>query len=187
MWPTMSTAYPWVAYADVLQKQQDEWIFRQPHIHDGDDVNQLIADCPPLDINSAYCNFLQTSHFNQTCVVAECNGAIAGFISAYRKPDAPQELFVWQVAVSPRHRGKGLAFHMLQELLQRDGLQDIAALETTITKTNRGSWRLFEKLDAQHGKHGQVSTFLCEATHFNGKHDTEYLYRIPLVPSKVNP
>ncbi len=180
MWQAMITAAPWVAYPETMHKSQDEWVFRVPTRNDGTRVHELIAQCSPLDENSAYCNFLQSTHFQSTCVVAERNGDIVGFVSAYRKPDKPSELFIWQVAVHESARGKGLAFHMLNEILTRDELQDIKVLETTITKDNQGSWSLFKKLDKAHGERGEVSTFLDETRHFEGKHDTEYLYRIPL-------
>ena len=176
----MITSAPWVMHPEILKQKPIQWIFRIPNIKDGDNIHQLIASCPPLDVNSSYCNFLQSSHFNQTCVLAECDGELAGFISGYLKPDNPAELFIWQVAVSPRYRGKGLAFQMLKELLMRDNLQHIESLETTITKSNEGSWALFKKMDRLQGNHGSVSTFLDEKDHFQGKHDTEYLYRIPV-------
>lgn len=176
----MITASPWVAYPEIMQNTQDEWLFRTPNRTDGKCVHDLIAQCSPLDENSAYCNFLQSTHFHNTCVVAERNGEMVGFVSAYRKPDKPNELFIWQVAVSETARGKGLAFHMLNELLTRDELNDITVLETTITRDNQGSWSLFKKLDRAHGERGEVSTFLDETRHFKGEHDTEYLYRIPL-------
>ncbi len=180
MWRTMITTAPWVAYPKTMHQSQDEWVFRVPTRNDGTRVHDLIAQCSPLDENSAYCNFLQSTHFQSTCVIAERNGETVGFISAYRKPDNPSELFIWQVAVHESARGKGLAFHMLNEILTRDDLQDITVLETTITKDNQGSWSLFKKLDKAHGERGEVSTFLDETRHFEGKHDTEYLYRIPL-------
>ncbi|SKA70769.1 diaminobutyrate acetyltransferase [Enterovibrio nigricans] len=163
-----------------LKKELDALVFRVPNKGDGIKINSLIANCPPLDENSSYCNFLQSSHFHKTCIVAENNGEIAGFISGYLKPDAPTELFVWQVAVSAASRGKGLAYRMLQQLLTRDNLSNVSAVETTITKSNDGSWNLFKKLDAAHGKRGSVSVFLDQEQHFKGHHDTEYLYRIPL-------
>lgn len=163
-----------------LRTDEDAWVFRTPKREDGIAIHQLIASCPPLDENSSYCNFLQSSHFNKTCVLAEYDGEVAGFISGYRKPDNPDVLFVWQVAVSPKMRGLGLAYQMLQELLMRSHLDDLLAVETTITESNQGSWALFRKLDASHGNKGKVSVFLDEERHFKGKHDTEFLYRIPL-------
>ncbi|MFV8439739.1 diaminobutyrate acetyltransferase, partial [Vibrio owensii] len=118
--------------------------------------------------------------FSKTCILVEHKGEIAGFVSGYQKPDEPNVLFIWQVAVAPRFRGNGLASQMLERLLKREGLESTNAIETTITKSNDASWALFKKLDAQHGNAGEVTTFLDEKDHFKGKHDTEYLYRIPL-------
>lgn len=180
MYLHMITSAPWVMYPEIAQHSANKWTFRQPKVTDGDAIYSLIADCPPLDMNSSYCNFLQSTHFRQTCIVAEHQGDVAGFISGYQKPEEPDVLFVWQVAVAPRYRGKGLAFRMLDKLLNRQQLKQVRAVETTITEQNQASWALFEKLDDQHGKRGKVTTFLDEDAHFKGKHDTEYLYRIPL-------
>ncbi len=165
---------------------QVEWAFRKPQVRDGNQVNTLIASCPPLDTNSAYCNFLQTSHFCDTCVVAEKNGEMAGFVSAYLKPTADSNkpvLFIWQVAVTPDYRGCGLAYRMIKQLLTRPELADVAAIETTITKDNQGSWNLFRKIERLQGcgqQDSKVSVFLDKKQHFDGKHDSEYLYHIPL-------
>jgi L-2,4-diaminobutyric acid acetyltransferase len=164
----------------VEKRKDEEWIFRQPRHQDGQDIHQLIELCPPLDQNSAYCNFLQSAHFSDTCIVAEYKNEVVGFISAYRKPRCNTDLFVWQVAVHPKARRIGLAFHMLTQLLERENMKHITAVETTITEGNRGSWRLFEKLDASNKSEGKVTTFLDEAEHFQGDHETEYLFRIPL-------
>lgn len=176
----MITSAPWVMYPEIGEDPSKKWIFREPVVSDGDDIYGLIADCPPLDMNSSYCNFLQSSHFSKTCVLVEHKGEIAGFISGYQKPDELNVLFIWQVAVAPRFRGNGLAFKMLKNILDREGLEYVNAIETTITKANDASWALFKKLDAQNGNGGEVTTFLDEDKHFKGKHDTEYLYRIPL-------
>ncbi|GAB2651779.1 diaminobutyrate acetyltransferase [Vibrio panuliri] len=175
----MITSEPYLAAEDGATKLSGKWLFRQPKITDGDDIFSLIAACPPLDINSSYCNFLQATHFSSTCILVEQNGQVAGFISAYTKPTEEDVLFVWQVAVAPDFRGHGLALKMLKTLLKRDSLQHISAIETTITKANHASWALFKRFDAQQGGFGKTSIFLEQDAHFNGKHDTEYLYRIP--------
>ncbi|MEZ8099400.1 diaminobutyrate acetyltransferase [Vibrio bivalvicida] len=176
----MIVSEPWVAYPEIVEESTQYGSFSEPNAEDGDDIFNLIAQCPPLDTNSSYCNFLQSTHFRQTCLLARYEGEISGFISGYRKPEEPSTLFIWQVAVAPKHRGKGLAYQMLQALLAKDSLQGIDTIETTITRENGASWALFKKLDAQNGQQGSVSTFLDQTTHFKGKHDTEYLYRIPL-------
>lgn len=180
----MDISTPSVVTSETGEDQIQKWTFSKPMAHDGDDVFTLIANCPPLDTNSSYCNFLQTTHFSNTCVIAKYDGEIAGFISGYQKPDRPNTLFIWQVAVAPQFRGKGLAFTMLDDLLSRDSLNNINAIETTITEENNASWALFNKLDARNGHNGEVSTFLDKNIHFKGKHETELLYRIPLTQIK---
>src|SRR3546814_20772399 len=63
---------------------------------------------PILDTNSLYCNLLQCTHFAETCVLAERDGEISGWISGYRLVHDPEAMFVWQVAVHERARGRGL-------------------------------------------------------------------------------
>ncbi len=163
----------------TLSKQDTSpWLFREPTIEDGQAIHHLIANSPPLDTNSAYCNFLQCIHFSSTCILAEDDRGTQGFISAYQKPSEPQTLFIWQVSVSVEARGQGLAFQMLKALINR--LPDISALETTITKTNDASWSLFKKVDSELGSQGKVSIFIEREKDFKGTHDTEYLFRIPL-------
>ncbi|GAB6260222.1 diaminobutyrate acetyltransferase [Photobacterium sp. CCB-ST2H9] len=176
----MITSAPWALAQETSSKTQEEFVFRKPERSDGYRVHSLIESCPPLDTNSSYCNFLQTTHFKDTCIVAELDEELAGFISAYRVPEKDQTLFIWQVAVSEIARGQGLAFKMIQQLLAREELSDIRNIETTITRLNKASWALFKKVDQANGNLGEVSLFLDEEKHFDGKHDSEYLYRIPL-------
>jgi len=151
---------------------------RAPTAEDGSDVWQLIRDCGPLDDNSMYCNLLQCDHFADTCVVAELDGRIVGWVSAYIVPTDPETLFVWQVAVDAKARGLGVAKKMLAHLTEREVCKDVTRLQTTITADNEASWALFnafaDRMDAplEHDAH-----FESDA-HFAGNHDTEYMVTI---------
>lgn len=151
---------------------------RTPTLSDGMEVFRLVERCPPLDANSSYCNFLQCGHFAQTSVAAEMNGELVGFISGYKKPEQPDTLFVWQVAVDERARGQGLASKMLLHILQRPNCQSVNHLETTITEDNKGSWALFERLAKTLTAELNSSIFLDKQKHFDGLHDSEALVRI---------
>ncbi len=151
---------------------------RAPTAEDGKAVHDLIARCPPLDGNSLYCNLLQCSHFADTCVLAEVDGQIAGFISAYRLPRRPATLFVWQVAVSGPARGRGLARRMLLELLAREACAGVDTLETTITPDNRASWSLFTSLARALAAPLTQATMFDRERHFQGGHASEMLVRI---------
>src|SRR5690606_35020586 len=73
---------------------------RPPASADGPHLHRLVRACKPLDENSIYCNLLQCTHFADTCVAAEQDGELVGFISGYIPPKQADTLFVWQVAVS---------------------------------------------------------------------------------------
>lgn len=71
---------------------------RKPEATDGAAIWELVKSCKPLDENSMYCNLVQADHFRETCVVAELDGDIVGWVSGHIIPDQ-NALFVWQVAV----------------------------------------------------------------------------------------
>ncbi len=151
---------------------------RVPRLDDGMGVFQLIERCPPLDMNSSYCNFLQCSHFASTSVVAERDGNIVGAISGYVLPERPDTLFVWQVAVSEKARGIGLASHMLNHVLARASTRHVHYIETSITEDNLASRALFKRLADSLSAELTVSDWIDKDSHFLGQHDSEPLVRI---------
>lgn len=152
--------------------------FRTPEAADGAAVHDLIARCPPLDANSLYCNLLQCSHFADTCVIAELDGGIAGWVSGYVRPDSPACLFIWQVAVAPEARGRGLGQRMIREILRRDACREVARIESTITETNSASWSLFQRLADDLGVPLVRRSGFDTHIHFAGRNPTEYLVDI---------
>ena len=151
---------------------------RQPRKTDAAAIHQLIANCPPLDLNSVYTYLLLSEHFPATCMLAGTGDVIEGFISGYVPPGRADVLFVWQVAVDSRARGKRLGRRMLNALLQRPALSGIRYIETTVGPGNLASRGLFAGL-AQ-----DVSAPLREQTLFppclfgSQSHDDEPLLRI---------
>lgn len=153
---------------------------RTPDTEDGPAIWELIRRCDPLDENSMYCNLLQCDHFADTCVVAETDGEIEGWVSAYVMPNDPETLFVWQVAVDEKARGKGLGILMLQHILGRDICKDVTRLQTTITSDNAASWALFRKFARIQGSSLSAEAYFKQSAHFDGRHDTEHMVTIKL-------
>lgn len=152
--------------------------FRKPNLADGESIYRLIERCPPLDLNSSYLYFLQASHFADTCVVAEMDGETVGFISAYYLPEEPRSLFVWQVAVDQKARGKGLAKRMLFKLLEQQRNSDVTELLCTISPSNIASQSLFKAFAKEGSLVVSVQPFLTE-THFGQLgHEAEELYSL---------
>ncbi len=158
---------------------------RKPTAADGADIWALIRACKPLDENSMYANLIQADHFRDTCVVAELNGEIVGWISGHMIP-AKEELFVWQVAVNQKARGLGLGKTMLRELVNRDVCEAATHLKTTITRDNAASWGLFRSFAREIGGGLSDKPHFERETHFDGHHDTEHMVTIDLPePSRL--
>lgn len=159
---------------------------RSPIASDGPAISALIAQCPPLDGNSAYCNLLQCSDFADTCVVAKRGNDIVGWISGYRPPSHPERIFVWQVAVHGSARGIGLGGRMLDELIARPAVHGATTLTTTITAENPASWALFTAFARRHGARLTKSARFERQAHFAGAHDTEWQASIGPLPSVLH-
>ncbi len=153
-------------------------VLRRPVLEDGKQVYDLIERCPPLDLNSSYCYFLLCSHFSDTCVVAEDNGRLVGFLSAYLIPDRPDTLFAWQMAVDETARGQGLAGRMLEQLLKQPACAMVRSVETTVSPSNLASRRVFTRL-AEKLQTGSTEETFLEAAQFGAEaHEAEQLIRI---------
>ena len=135
--------------------QNSAILLRTPTAEDAASLHRLVAECPPLDPNSLYCNLLHCTHFSATSIAAvrrNDNGQerLVGFISAYIPPGQADTLFVWQVAVAAEARGEGLAGRMLNGILQRESCANVRYIDTTITPGNEASWALFESWARRH-------------------------------------
>lgn len=152
--------------------------FRMPDSEDGSRIWDLVRSCPPLDENSMYANLIQCDHFRDTCVVAELDGEIIGWVSGHLVPNDPSTLFVWQVAVSEKARGLGLGTRMLSHLLDREICSDVEQMQTTITSDNKASWALFRKFGMRRDATVESEPYFTEDDHFDGQHSTENMVTI---------
>ncbi|WP_245001143.1 diaminobutyrate acetyltransferase [Caldalkalibacillus thermarum] len=150
---------------------------RKPCLGDGAAIWSLVKETGTLDVNAAYTYLMMCRNFKDTCVVAELNNTVVGFVSAYLHPQKQDTLFVWQVAVSESQRGQGLATQMLHELFKRRTCQNIRFLETTISPSNKASQALFRKLARDFDTYCNVTTCF-ETDQFPDDHESEMLFII---------
>lgn len=156
----------------------DGYRFRKPCAEDGADIWHLVKDTGILDLNSVYSYLMLCRFFSDTCVVAEYDGKIVGFVSAFRPPECREVIFVWQVAVAESQRGKGVGIALLKELLKREACAGVRFLEVTVTPSNIPSRSLFRKLARETGACCEVSEFFPVRLFPGGKHEAELMYRI---------
>lgn len=154
-------------------------LLREPQVADGAAIHALIRACPPLDLNSTYAYLLLCHHFAATSVVAEQNGQIIGYISAYLPPPQPDTLFIWQVAVHAQGRGQGLGQRMLRHLLDRPAARHVSFLETTVSPSNGPSRAMFQSLAKTLGAAVQETPLFTQHMFGpEGQHEDETLIRI---------
>jgi diaminobutyrate acetyltransferase len=149
-------------------------VVEHPRIEDGPAIWRVARDSAALDLNSPYAYLLWCRDFAATSLVVRQDTTVAGFVTGYLRPDAPEVLVVWQITVATPHRGQGLAARLLDELITRCRPRYV---ETTITPDNPGSIRLFTVLSARHNTRLDISE-LFPATVFPVSHEPEHLYRI---------
>ncbi|MFB9906128.1 diaminobutyrate acetyltransferase [Allokutzneria oryzae] len=156
----------------------------QPTLVDGAAMWRIARDSGTLDLNAPYAYLLWCRDFSQTSAVARFDSGgsgyengVGGFVTGYLRPDAPDTLMIWQVAVDAAHRGKGVASALLQVVVDRAIEQGARWLETTITSDNRASISLFSALAQSRGARLSVGGLFGDEL-FADSHIAEDLYRI---------
>ncbi|KOR89273.1 diaminobutyrate acetyltransferase [Paenibacillus solani] len=126
--------------------QNEALQFRKPSAEDGSRVWRLIKETAVLDLNSSYCYIMLCDLFKETCAVAEQNGELVGFVSAFQPSERKNTLFIWQIAVAESERGQGVGLSLLKQLLEREENAGIRTIEATVSTSNIPSRSLFAHL-----------------------------------------
>ncbi len=157
-----STGQPFTREGRAGQESNSH-AFRARRTADAVRVHDLVARCPPLDANSLYCNLLQCSHFSETCVVAERNGDLHGWVSGYIRPDRPDVLFVWQVAVAPEMKAATAGVTRLALVFALSGSQRVFSLVILAWSTLACAFGPLIALPALRRRVNQVTTIALMA------------------------
>lgn len=153
----------------------------RPDAADGAALWRLARDSRTLDLNSSYSYLLWCRDFADTSAVARDtrDGQPVGFITGYLRPERPDTLLVWQVAVDAAQRGRGVAAALLDGLTVQVARQHrLTTVETTITPGNTASERLFASYAARHGATVERDVLFKAGEFPDGSHEPEVLHRI---------
>ena len=159
-------------------------VFRSPTVRDGAAMHALVEAGGVLEPNTCYAYLLLASHFADTCLVATAGDEVSAFVAAYRPPSHPEALFVWQIGVHPRLRGRGVAGELLERIVDRWAPAGVRFLEATVDPANEPSRRLFASFARERGVPCEVGPGF-EPHHFHppsgalgASHPPEQLHRI---------
>jgi L-2,4-diaminobutyric acid acetyltransferase len=168
------------APADFARARSEFLTIDTPRVEDGAAIWRIARDSEVLDLNSSYSYLLWCRDFAATSMVArDENGDPIAFVTGYIRPDRPETLVVWQVAVDRAHRGKGLAATLLDALTTRVASdQGLTSVETTITPDNTASDRLFTSYAQRHDVPLERDVLFDGSLFPEGTHLPEVLYRI---------
>lgn len=151
---------------------------RSPSVADGNAILQLVRASGVLEPNTCYAYLLLSTHFADTCVVAEQGGELVGFVAAYRPPTNPAAVFVWQIGVSEKARGQGLGKRLLHYVADAPGCEGVRFLEATVSPSNEASRRLFTRFANDRGSRCDVGPGFAPADFGPTTHEEELLFRI---------
>ena len=166
--------------------------FRNPTTDDGAAIWRVVKNSGVLDLNSAYMYMLLAREFSDTCVVAEHDNSVVGFVTGFRPPQRPESIFLWQVGVDASMRGSGLGKRLLAAFLQSPGAHGATMLETTISPSNEASKALFGAIARELGTDiHPAEGFRSDQFPPEGDHEAEDWYFIgpfdPSAPTQLNP
>lgn len=142
---------------------------------DGASLWDLVKVTGTLELNTSYCYALMSKLFSQTCLVAECDGQLAGFVMAFQPPEQEDTIFVWQVGVHPAYRGQGLATRLMKALFEAN--PEKTYLEASVTPSNAASLALFRGYARRNKTKCEEGTFLPSHC-FPKQHEEEKLLRV---------
>ncbi|MFC7063104.1 diaminobutyrate acetyltransferase [Halobacillus seohaensis] len=158
--------------------QNDQTLtFEKPTVEDGSAMWELV-DNSTLDQNSPYKYIMMCEFFSETCIVAKQEDQLVGFVTAFIPPEKSDVLFIWQVGTDTSQQGKGVASRLLNELLTREGCEDVHYVEATVTPSNKASQSLFKRLARDHNTNCEVSECFSEELFPGDNHEEEETYRI---------
>lgn len=159
---------------------------RQARVGDGAGMWRVVKDAGVLDLNSSYLYLLMVRDFSETCVVAEQEGAVVGFVTGYRRPVKHTSIFLWQVGMLPRMQGRGLGKRLVRAFLGTPGARGATMLETTVTPSNDASRGLFRAIARELDAECNVTSCFTAELFPESGHEDEELFEIgPFDPSRL--
>jgi len=174
---TTATAAAPTQVQDKHRERHADIVYRPATPTDGAEMWKFVQEAGVLELNPSYAYILMCQHFGDTCVVAEKDGELVGFVLAYVPPRQADTVFVWQVGVSREVRKRGVGIELLRYLLALDGCRHVKYIEASVMPSNKPSQNLFRSFARKWGVPCRKLPFF-PAEFFPEPHEAEHLFRL---------
>jgi L-2,4-diaminobutyric acid acetyltransferase len=109
------------------------------------DIYNFVSICKPLENYAEHFYKIMFRYFGNSCLVAEYNNKIVGFLLGFRSQVDNTTFFIWQIGVYSYYRGKEIGKVLVEELEKVAKKLGCKRIEVTVDPTNLASQKLFEK------------------------------------------
>lgn len=159
-----------------MSPEKPPYTLRHPLPEDGKNMWELVKNNENMDLNSIYYYLYFSYAFSKTSLIAEKNNKLSGLITGLNPPEKTDSLFIWQICVSPHHRGKGLALSMLKKLTDKNRPRWV---EASINPSNKASIALFTALAKSYETESNFKEVIFPSRYFGKQnHESEVLFSI---------
>ncbi len=105
---------------------------------------ELIGEIEGIVQHPTHFYKIMITYFGNSIPIVSLNGRIVGFLLGFVSQTDPDEFFIWQLGVSPQHRGKGIAGKIMDYTLSIATESGCRRITATVETTNKPSQLLFE-------------------------------------------
>lgn len=118
---------------------------RKAREHEFLKVYDFVSHCKPLENYAEHFYKIMFRYFGNSCLVAEFNDKIVGFVMGFRSQVDNEKFFLWQIGVFSYHRGQEIGKMLLDEFEKAGKNLGCKRVEVTVDPNNPASQKLFEK------------------------------------------
>jgi len=109
-------------------------------------VYNFVSSCKPLESYPEHFYKIMLRYFGNSCIIAEFNGEIVGFVMGFTSQVDDKKLFLWQIGVANLLRGNEIAKMLLEKFEKVAKKLGCKRIEVTVDPENIPSQKLFEKM-----------------------------------------
>lgn len=108
----------------------------------------LADKCSTLDVHTPFTYWVMTRYFSNSTFIAKRNDKYAGYImSIYNE----KEFFVWQIGILEEFRGQGLAYELIDQVVEVALDKGYSKIVLTIADENKESYYTFVNYSKHRG------------------------------------